>query len=112
MLGKLQIDMRGYQADGEILTSKRADFYISYATAHGDQSYRHIEKGSIFIEAVCRTLYEKSKQSSLNVLQHFINNEVADHFVYVSRSKIEYKQQPTCSDQLRSNVHFFYESTS
>ena len=110
---KLHTDMSGLQADGEIQTTRRSDVYISYATAQGDQSYRHIEKGSWFIGVVCRTLCEESKQSSLNELQKFINKGVADDVDHVFATAVgEYRQQPSCSDQLRRNVHFFFESAS
>ena len=110
---KLHPDMSGLRADGEKQTSRRSDIYISYATAQGDICYRHTKKGSWFIGVVCRTLCEESKQSSLNELQKFINKGVADGVDHVfANEEGEYRQQPSCSDQLRCNVHFFYESTS
>ena len=98
------------QADGEIQTSRRADIYISYATVPGDKSYRDIQKGSWFIGAVCKTLCKESTCCSLSEMQYFINSGVSDEpdFVYVSQFGIGFKQQPTCSNQLRKNVHFFH----
>ena len=110
---KLHTDMSGLQADGEIHTSGRSDIYICYATAQGDQSYRHTEKGSWFIGAVCRTLCKESKQCSLNELQKLINTGVADDVDNVLETAVGvYRQQPSCGDQLRRNVHFFFESAS
>ena len=97
------------QADGESQTSRRADVYISYATVPGDMCYRDIEKGSWFIGVVCKTLCKESTCCSLNEMQHSINAGVADEPDYVFKSEDgNYKQQPSCSNQLRRNVHFFH----
>ena len=96
--------------DGDIETTNRADIYKSCATVSGNQAYRHEEKGSWYISAVCKTLCEESKQNTLDQLQKFINERVAEdkEKVYVSRMMNKYKQQPAGSDQLSKNVHFFY----
>ena len=108
----LHVD-KALQSDGGIQTSRRADIYISYATAQGDQAYRHEVKGSWYVSAVCKTLCEKSKQNTLDQLQKFINEQVAEDEdkVYVSETGKKYKQQSTANDQLKSNVHFFFGET-
>ena len=102
-------------SDGKVQTTDRSDIYISYATVQGNRAFRHTEKGSWYIGAVCKILCEESKQSTLTQLQIFINKQVTEDEdkVYTSEEDLEkFKQQPYASNQLRSNVHFFYGETN
>ena len=94
-------------------TCGKRDIYFSYATVQGYLAYRHISKGSWYTNAVCKSLCEESKQNTLDQLQEIIFQQVAgdEDKVYVSETGKKYKQQPTFSNQLNSNVHFFYGET-
>ena len=111
--GKNYGSINQIQADGEVWTSKRAHFYLCYATVDGDKAYRNDITGSWFITEVCKLLCEKGKWMSLHSdFQILLNERVAsnDKYVYLvsqDGKKSAYMQQPTCSNQLQSHVHFF-----
>ncbi len=87
-------------------TSQRADFYLCFATTHGEKSYRDKFTGSWFITEVCKILYEYSKCSSLNGgIQLRLNESVANNPNYRYREK--FTQQPSSANQLHKYVHFF-----
>ncbi len=95
------------QSDGGIQTSRRADTYISYATAPGNAAFRSVKKGSWYICTLCKTLCEKSKSNPLDQMQMIVNRVVSEEFVYEPESGAKYKQQPGGHNQLNFNVHFF-----
>ena len=95
------------QSDGGIQTSRRADTYISYATAPGDKAYRNVKRGSWYVRTLCKTLCEKSKSNPLDQMQMIVNRVVSEEFEHVTNSGAKYKQQPGGHNQLKFNVHFF-----
>ena len=92
------------QADGEVQTSKRAHFYLCYATVAGDRAYRDIITGSWFVIEVCKLLCEKGTCMSLHSDFQPLVNRVANNPAYTFHGFVE---QPTCSNQLHHHVHFF-----
>ena len=113
-------------SDSNVLIPDRSDIYISYATVQGNLAIRDPEKGSWYIGVVCKTLCEESKQNTLNQLQLLINKQVTQdkdklytvkdkgkvYMVKEDSKDTKYKQQPTGSNQLTKNVHFFYGETN
>ncbi len=95
------------QSDGGIQTSRRADTYISYATAPGDKAYRNVKRGSWYVRTLCKTLCEKSKSNPLDQMQMIVNRVVSEEFEFVTESGAKFKQQPGGHNQLNFNVHFF-----
>lgn len=90
--------------------SKRADFYICFATVHGDQSYRDPITGSWFVTEVCKILCEYATCERLNSeFQLRLNTNVSNNLDYQCKRDDGkfYVQQPTCSNQLQHHVHFF-----
>lgn len=98
------------QADGDKMTTGRADIYIAYATVSGDMCYRHTQTGSWFIGVVCKTLCLEATCCSLTDMQISFNTGVSDEpdFVYEDDKGEKFKQQPCFCSQLRKKLHFFY----
>ena len=80
-----------------------ADFLFSYATPLGYVAYRHIEKGSPYIRALCKTFCKNAKHATLVEMHTTINRKV-------SVSELEgtdRKQIPELQHRLCGNIHFF-----
>ena len=89
-------------------TSLRADFYLCFATVHGDKSYRDRFTGSWFITEVCKLLCERATHNELGEFQMKLNESVANNEMYrYQKSSKTYTQQPSCTHQLQKNIHFF-----
>ena len=105
---KLHVRKSSIQSDSSgIQTTKRPHIFISYAIAQG-KACRDTDKGSWYIDAVCKTLCEKSEQKTLGQLQEHIEKQVAQD-EDESETLKKFKQQPTSSNELRKKVHFFYK---
>ena len=92
-------------------TSQRADFYLCFATVHGDKSYRDKYTGSWFITEVCKILCEYGTYVNIDGdFQLRLNQNVTSNPVYrYHRESVNktYTQQPSCSNQLQRSIHFF-----
>lgn len=54
-----------------------SDFFLSYATAPGYFSFRHVTEGSWFINDLCQVLYEFAHYEDINTMMMRVNRKVA-----------------------------------
>lgn len=89
-------------------TSRKADIYTCFATAHGDAAYRSEFKGSWFICEVCETMCKYGKNSKLSDIQLQLNQTVpSEKYRYTDMNGFVHSQQSSGATMLQHDVHFF-----
>ncbi|KAE8580324.1 hypothetical protein XENTR_v10024389 [Xenopus tropicalis] len=78
-----------------------ADFLTAFATVEEYTSLRHIEKGSIYIQQLCKALTTHLCQDLIDMLT-FVNNEVAGMLFPLGRKNVT--QMPSFKSELRKKL--------
>ena len=99
-------ETRGLQSDGSnVRIATQSDFIWGFSTCRGEVSYRHCQKGSIYIQALCKVILEdKNRSMDFASLLEKANYETASEF---NKPGYEpYMQCPNFTNTLRGKVKF------
>jgi len=86
-----------------------ADFLIAYSTVEGYYSWRHVQKGSWFLQALVSVIREKSHCDDLMTMFAEINRKVSYEFTSNNPKDEDYhnrKQVPCVSSMLTRLLYF------
>ena len=91
-----------------------ADLLIMYSTAEGHYSFRNRNKGSWFIQALCKELKADSQDDYYDDLMHIlarVNKKVAFEDISAICKFKDAKQMPNIESTLRKSIIFFNKSS-
>ena len=93
---------------GNLITTKTADFLVSFAAFYGQKSFRWTENGTWYMNALCNTFKENYKSKDVVSMITDVHKEVMEQKHDNARGKV-YLQCPRLEHTLRHKVHLAVE---